>query len=170
MSAEHAHDDEEHGHDHGQVKYARTEPADALETLKGWTFGYHSNGDKCAGCGEATSVLFKDILEPGEIPYASFVDDLPIHPRPECLQALQARGIRRSPQALDKMRRTLIKDVTRPTPAMAWFFREDLVARSPFSLEDWANSVAESNKEKLDKHTARDIERLLSWLHQRLFH
>lgn len=169
MSEPHAHDDEE-GHEHGQVKYARTEPADALDAHKEWSFGYHAEGDKCVGCGQATSVVFKDILDPGEIPYAAFVDDLPIHPRPECLLALQARGIRRSPQALDKLRRGLIKDVTRPTPAMAWFFRGDLVARSPFALEDWADSVAESNPEKLDKHTTRDIERLLSWLHQRLFH
>jgi hypothetical protein len=53
---------------------------------------------------------------------------------------------------------------------MAMFFRHDLLAHPAFGLEDWGNSVVEANPGGLDKGTLRDIDRLIRWVHARLFH
>lgn len=140
-----------------------------VETFPAWTPGYHSEGDSCAACGKATSPLFRDITTSGALAYAAFVDDVPVHPTRACLDAFAAKFPKRAPMVLDKLRREHARDRTRPSARMSQFFRADLLERSPFGLEDWANSVAEANP-ALDKAARRDIERLLQFVHHRLFH
>lgn len=142
----------------------------AVETHDAWSPGYHAPGDMCAGCGTPTRELFFDVFEQGALPYAAFWGDVPVHARKECLDKLVASAPRRAPQALDKLRRQHAKDLDRPTAHMSQFFRHDVLRHPPFELEDWANSVAGANDGKLDRQTARDIERLLAWVHQKLYH
>lgn len=142
----------------------------AVEMHTEWTPGYHAAGDMCAGCRTPTTALFADVFENGAIEYAGFVDDVPVHARQECLDALVAKLPRRSPQVMDKLRRESVRDRDRPPARMTQFFRHDVLAHPPFALEDWANSVAEANQGKLERSTMRDMERLLQYVHKRLYH
>ena len=151
-------------------KKALAETQRAVETHGDWTPGYHAEGDLCATCGTPTHVLWNDVFEGGALPYAAFVSDVPVHAREECVRGFGAKLPRRSPQALDKLRRGATKDRDRPTAHMTQFFRHDVFAHPPFELEDWANSVAEANQGKLDRATMRDMERLMHWVHHRLYH
>jgi hypothetical protein len=141
-----------------------------VEAFAAWTPGFHAPGDMCAVCESPVDPLFTDKFAEGRIPYAAFVDDVPVHMRKECLAGFAAKLPRRSPQALDQLRRATTTDRTRPSAKLTQFFRHDVLLHPPFTLEDWANSVAEANQGKLDRSTARDIERLLSWVHAKLFH
>lgn len=151
-------------------KKALVETQRAVETHGDWTPGYHSDGDLCATCGTPTHVLWNDVFENGALPYAAFVQDVPVHAREACVRGFGAKLPKRSPQALDKLRRETTKDRDRPTAHMTQFFRHDFLTHPPFELEDWANSVAEANGGRLDRATMRDMERLLHWAHHRLYH
>lgn len=141
-----------------------------VETYPLWTPGYHSAGDRCATCGRETTPLFTDRFEQGALSYGAFVSGLPVHLADACLTGFSKRRPSLAPRALDMARRELMKDLDRPTPGMSQFFRHDVLTHPPFGLEDWANSVAAANPKGLDKATLRDIERLLAWVHHRLFH
>lgn len=151
-------------------KQALLDAQRAVEAYSAWSVGYHSNGDVCATCGTPTSPVFTDVFDSGALPYAAFIEEIPVHARKECLDGFGARLPRRSPQALDKLRRETTRDRDRPSPRMAQFFRHDVLAQPPFGLEDWADSVSEANGGKLEKAQMRDVERLLHWVHHRLFH
>lgn len=140
-----------------------------VEGHHAWTPGYHAAGDRCVGCGKATAPLFTDKFESGTLPYAAFVANLPIHPDIACRAALAKAHPRLAPRDVDRLRREFTKDVARPSASMAMFFRHDVIAHPAFDLESWANSVAESNP-NLDKTTMRDMERLMQWVHRRLYH
>ena len=142
----------------------------AGEDEDAWTPGYHAEGDRCATCGEPTAALFADRFDEGALAYAAFRSGLPVHAQRACLDGFAAKRPNLSPRALDQARRELTRDLARPSPTVAMFFRHDLLAHPPFGLEDWANSVAEANEGKLGRATMRDIERLLHWVHHRLFH
>lgn len=135
-----------------------------------WMPGYHAPGDRCATCGGETTPLFTDRLQEGALPYAAFMGGLPVHATDACLGGFDAKHPNRAPRAMDMARRGLMKDFDRPSPSISQFFRHDLFAHPPFGLEDWANSVAEANPKGLDRATMRDMERLLAWVHRRLFH
>lgn len=141
-----------------------------VEKHDGWVPGYHSPEDKCATCGLPTLAIFSDRFEQGEIAYGAFLRGLPIHAISACLDGFAAKRPSTAPRDLDKARRELMRDLDRPTPKMSQFFRHDLLAHPAFGLEDWANSVAEAQKEGLGKPALKDIERLVRWLHQRMFH
>lgn len=142
----------------------------AVEHHLAWTPGYHAAGDKCATCGKPTTVLFTDRFQEGALPYGAFLSNLPVHAAQPCLDGFRAARPNLAPQALDRARRELVKDLNRPSAGMSQFFRHDLLAHPPFGLEDWANSVAAANPRGLDRATMRDIERLVHWVHGRLFH
>lgn len=142
----------------------------AVETYGAWSVGYHASGDICATCGTPTSAIFTDVFESGTLPYGAFIDEVPVHARKECIEGFAQKLPRRSPQALDKLRRESTRDRDRPGARMVQFFRHDVLAQPPFELEDWANSVAEANGGRLPKAQMRDVERLLHWVHHRLFH
>lgn len=142
----------------------------AVEHHVAWTPGYHSPGDKCATCGKPTTVLFTDKFQEGALPYGAFVSNLPVHAAQVCLDGFRAARPNLAPQAVDRARRELVKDLNRPSAGMSQFFRHDLLAHPAFGLEDWANSVAAANPNGLDRTTTRDIERLVHWVHGRLFH
>ena len=142
----------------------------AVEEHAAWMPGYHAQGDRCATCETPVPPLFSDRFESGSLPYGAFVDDIPVHARKECIEGFAARTGPRSPQARDRLRREFTLDRARPTARLTQFFRADALTRPPFGLEDWANSVAEANQGKLDKTTQRDIERLVRWVHKRLYH
>lgn len=141
-----------------------------VEHFSGWTPGFHSDGDRCATCGGTTLPLFTDRFEQGELRYAAFLYNLPVHATAACLEGFAKARRDVSPRGVDRARRELTKDLERPTASMAMFFRHDVLAHPPFALEDWANSVAEANPAGLDKATARDIDRLIRWVHARLYH
>lgn len=141
-----------------------------VETYPVWTPGYHAAGDRCATCGKETAPLFSDRFQEGSLPYAAFVAGLPVHATEACIGGFARARPDVSPRAVDIARRTLMKDLDRPTPTMSQFFRHDLFAHPPFALEDWANSVAEANKGRLDRQTVRDMERLMVWVHGKLYH
>lgn len=142
-----------------------------VEKSEGWTPGFFAEGDMCAACGKATAPIFTDRFESGKIVYGPFLRGLPVHPTKACLDGFSAKVKDVSPRGLDKARRALTRDLDRPSPKMTQFFRHDILAHPPFSLEDWANSVAEAQKEEgLGKGAMKDIERLLRWVHQRMFH
>lgn len=142
----------------------------AVEKHDGWMPGYHAAGDKCATCGLPTLALFTDKLQEGELPYGAFQRGLPVHVTAACLDGFAKARPDASPRGLDKARRELMRDLERPSPRMTQFFRHDLLAHPPFGLEDWSNSVAGANAEGLGRSSAKDIDRLLRWIHQRLFH
>lgn len=141
-----------------------------VEGFHAWTPGYHAEGDRCGACGEPTAPLFFDRFERGELPYAAFVANVPVHPTRGCVAAFAKAHPRLSAQQVDRLRREFTREAARPTAALTQFFRHDLLSHPPFALEDWANSVADANGGRLDKGTVRDIERLLHWVHPRLFH
>lgn len=153
-----------------EEKKALVETQRGVETHPAWTPGYHVDGDLCATCGTPTQALWSDVFDAGALAYGAFIDDVPVHARPECVGGFAAKVPRRSPQALDKLRRATTRDHSRPTARMTQFFRHDVFAHPPFELEDWANSVAEANQGRLDRGTMRDVERLLHWVHHRLYH
>jgi hypothetical protein len=140
-----------------------------VEAFAAWCPGYHSEGDACAACGEPTAPLFRDVTSRGALAYAAFVDDVPVHPTRACLDGFAKKHPKRAPQLLDRLRREHARDLARPSARMSQFFRADLLERSPFGLEDWANSVAEANPQ-MGKAGRRDVERLLQLVHRRLFH
>lgn len=142
----------------------------AVEQAEGWMPGYHSEGDKCATCGMPTLPLFADKLQEGELPYAAFLHGLPVHATKACLDGFFPKVRDVSPRGIDKARRGLMRDLERPTSKMSQFFRHDLFAHPPFNLEDWADSVASANPAGLGRQSMKDIDRLLRWVHQRLFH
>lgn len=143
----------------------------AVEAFAGFALGYYAASDRCAGCAmPILDPLFVDRYDGAELPYGAFIDDVPLHARKECLDAFVQKHPRRPPQLLDKLRREHTLDRQRPSAHMALFFRADAMKHGAFGLEDWANSVAAANEGKLDKTTARDIERLLHWVHGKLFH
>lgn len=141
-----------------------------VETYPLWTPGYHAPGDRCATCGRETTVLFTDRFQEGALPYGAFVATLPVHPTEACLSGFPKARPNLSPRAQDMARRELTKDMERPSPSMSQFFRHDVFAHPPFALEDWANSVAAANPKGLDRQTLKDMERLILWVHRRLFH
>jgi hypothetical protein len=141
-----------------------------VEKSEGWAPGYHSAGDKCATCGLATLPLFTDRFEGGELTYGAFLRGLPVHATKECLDGFAGKRPGTSPRDLDKARRELMQDLERPSPKMTQFFRHDLFAHPAFGLEDWANSVAEAQQEGLGRGAMKDIERLVRYVHPRLFH
>jgi hypothetical protein len=141
-----------------------------VEHFEGWTPGYHSPGDRCATCGKAVEPLFTDRFEAGVIAYAPFISNLPVHARKECLDGFRKARPNLAPRAVDLARRELTKDLARPSAGMSQFFRHDVLLHPPFSLTDWADSVMEANPQGLDKPTMKDMERLLQWIHGRLFH
>lgn len=153
-----------------EERKAQPDKQRAVEAFMGWTPGYHAPGDACASCGKATSVLFTDRFQEGALPYGAFVSNLPVHPTKECLDALPKKVPDFSPRGIDRVRRALTKDLNRPSAGMSQFFRHDVLLHPPFGLEDWANSVFTANPKGLDKATVKDIERLLHWVHHRMFH
>lgn len=140
-----------------------------VEAFAAWSPGYHSEGDTCAACGQPAPPLFRDITSRGALAYGAFVEDVPVHPTRACLDGFVKKHPKRAPQTLDRLRREHARDRTRPSARMSQFFRADLMERSPFGLEDWANSVGEANPQ-MDKAGRRDVERLLHFVHHRLFH
>lgn len=140
-----------------------------VEGHSAWLPGYHAPGDRCAACGKATIPLFSDKFEQGALPYAAFVANVPVHAEPACLAAFAKANPNLAPRSIDKLRREFTKDMNRPSASTAMFFRHDALAHPPFGIEDWANSVAESNPD-MEKSMQRDLERLMHWVHQRLFH
>lgn len=146
------------------------EKQQAVEKAEGWMPGYHAEGDKCATCGMPTLPLFTDKFQEGELPYAAFLHGLPVHATKACLDGFFAKVRDVSPRGIDKARRGLMRDLERPTPKMSQFFRHDLFFHPPFNLEDWADSVAGANPQGLGRAPTKDIERLLRWVHQRMFH
>lgn len=141
-----------------------------VEHFEGWTPGYHSAGDACATCGGAVGPLFVDRFQEGTLAYAPFISNLPVHPTKACLDGFRKARPDLSPRAVDLARRQLTKDLARPSAGMSQFFRHDVLMHPPFSLEDWADSVVQANPQGLDKPTMKDMERLLQWVHGRLFH
>jgi hypothetical protein len=93
-----------------------------------------------------------------------------VHATPGCLGGFAKARPDLSPRAVDKARRELTKDLARPSAGMSQFFRHDVLLHPPFALEDWANSVVEANPQGLDKPTMKDMDRLMQWMHKRLFH
>lgn len=142
----------------------------AVELHPEWAPGYHAPGDMCATCGTPTHVLWDDVFEEGRLPYGAFIGDVPVHAKRECIDGFARVAPRRAPQIMDKLRRANAKDLDRPTAHMTQFFRHDVLAHPPFGLEDWANSVADANGGRLDRQTMRDIDRLIAWVHARLYH
>lgn len=140
-----------------------------VEGHAAWTPGFHAPGDTCGACGKATIPLFTDTLEQGAIPYGAFVAGVPVHPEPACIAAFAKAHPNPSPRDVDRLRRAHMKDLARPSPTVAMFLRHDLIAQPPFGIEDWANSVAEANPD-MGRATTRDIERLMQWVHRKLFH
>lgn len=134
-----------------------------------WLPGFHAPGDRCAACGKAMEPIFSDRFEQGTLAYTSFASSVPVHAEPTCLAAFSKKHPRPSPRDVDRLRREFTKEGSRPSPSMTMFFRHDLLAHPPFGLEDWANSVSEANP-SMDKAAMRDIERVLQWVHKRLFH
>ncbi|HUR69626.1 MAG TPA: hypothetical protein VM370_10300 [Candidatus Thermoplasmatota archaeon] len=153
-----------------EEKKGAIEKQTAIETHEAWMPGFHAPGDRCAACGLPTLALFTDRMQEGEIPYGAFVHGLPVHATKACLDALAKQKRDHSPRGLDKARRELMRDLDRPSPRMTQFLRHDLLAHPPFGLEDWGNSVAEAQKDGLSKSAMKDIERLMRYVHQRLFH
>ena len=153
-----------------EEKKAAPEKQDAVEKHAAWTPGYHAEGDRCATCGLPTLPLFTDRLDEGELAYAAFVRGLPVHPTVACLDGFAKARPDASPRGIDRARRETMRDLDRPAPKMTQFFRHDLLAHPPFGLEDWANSVAEAQRYGMDKASMREIEKLVRYLHQRLFH
>lgn len=149
---------------------AAVEAQSAVERVEAWMPGFHATGDRCAVCGAATSRLFADRFKEGELPYAAFVRGLPVHATPSCLEAFGKTPRDLSMRGLDRARRELMRDLERPLPRLVQFFRHDVLAHPPFGLEDWGNSVADAQPGGLDRAAMRDIERLLRWVHARLFH
>lgn len=142
----------------------------AVEHFQGWTPGYHAAGDVCVVCRKAVEPLFYDRFAQGEIPYGAFLSNLPVHATRACLEGFARAMPNLAPRSVDKARREVTRDVSRPSAGMSQFFRHDVLAHPPFALEAWADSVAEANPGGLDKPTMKDIERLLQWVHRRLFH
>lgn len=141
-----------------------------VENFQGWTPGYHAEGDRCGTCGMPTLPLFVDRFQEGELAYAAFFSNIPVHATKECLDGLRAKRPDLSPRGVDRARRELTRDMERPSAGMTQFFRHDLLKHPAFGVEDWANSVAAANPKGLDKVTMRDIEKLARWVHHRLFH
>lgn len=140
-----------------------------VEGFATWMPGYHAEGDRCAGCGKATTPLFFDRFDQGELGYGAFVANVPVHPARACVAAFAKAHPRVAPRDVDRLRRAHTRDMARPSASMSQFFRHDVLTHPPFALEDWAHSVAEAN-DGLDKATLKDMERLLTWMHRRLFH
>ncbi|MEA3201563.1 MAG: hypothetical protein QOE90_2991 [Thermoplasmata archaeon] len=153
-----------------EEKKAAPEIQRKVEHFGEWTPGYHSTGDLCATCGKPVEPLFRDRFEQGAVAYAAFVSNLPVHATPGCLGGFAKARPDLSPRAVDKARRELTKDLNRPSAGMSQFFRHDVLLHPPFALEDWANSVMEANPRGLDKPTMKDMDRLMQWMHKRLFH
>ena len=153
-----------------EEKKAQPEKQRAVEAFLGWTPGYHADGDRCAACGQPTTALFADRFQEGTFRYAAFIANLPVHATKECLDAFPKKRPDLSPRGVDRARRELTRDLNRPSAGMSQFFRHDVLEHPPFGLEDWANSVFEANPKGLDKVTVKDIERLMHWVHHRLFH
>lgn len=143
---------------------------EVVERHEGWMPGYQAEGDRCATCGQPTIALFVDKLQEGELPYAAFQRGLPVHATRTCLDGFAQARPDASPRGLDKARRELMRDLERPSPRMSQFFRHDLLAHPPFTLDDWAESVATANEDGLGRSSQKDMERLLRWTHRRLFH
>lgn len=143
-----------------------------VEAFELWTPGYHAPGDLCAACGSPVLPLFTDKFGDHAKPlaYAPFVADVPVHARAECLQGILPKLGRRAPQQLDRLRREFSTVRDRPSAKLSQFFRHDYLTQPPFGLEDWANSVSEANSHKLDKSAMRDIEKLISYVHGKIFH
>src|SRR5439155_16385111 len=113
---------------------------------------YHSDSDLCVVCGSPVPALFLDRFEGGQtLAYAPFVADVPVHARKECLERVGEKLGRRAPQQLDRLRREFTLERGRPSARMAQFFRADALSHPPFDLEEWANSLAEANRDKLDR-------------------
>lgn len=143
----------------------------AVEHYTEWTPGYHAQGDKCATCGKAVDALFFDKFQDGrKLAYAAWVAGLPVHATRACLEGFRKARPDLSPRAVDAARRTLVKDQQRPSAGLSQFFRHDVLLHPPFGLEDWANSVAEANPQGLDRATVKDMDRLIHWVHGKLFH
>lgn len=153
-----------------EEKQAQPEKQRAVEAFLGWTPGFHAEGDKCAACGKPTSTLFVDRFQEGGLPFAAFLANLPVHATKECLEAFPQKRPDLSPRGVDRARRETMRDLNRPSAGMSQFFRHDVLKHPPFGLEDWANSVASANPNGLDRATMKDIERLLAWVHHRMFH
>lgn len=151
-------------------KKSAPEKQNAVEMHDGWMPGYHAEFDRCATCGQPTLPLFTDRFGDGEIAHAAFLRGLPVHATRACLDGFAKTRPDASPRGLDKARRELMRDLDRPAPKMTQFFRHDLLAHPPFSLEDWGDSVAEAQRTGLDKGSMREIEKLMRYLHRRLFH
>ncbi|MFA5862064.1 MAG: hypothetical protein WDA16_10260 [Candidatus Thermoplasmatota archaeon] len=144
---------------------------EAVEACVTWTPGFWAAGDMCAVCESPAPAIFEDRLVEGTLAYGAFIDDVPVHLRKDCIAGFAKKAPRRAPQTIDKLRRQYTRDrQARPSARLTQFFRYDLLSRPPFSLEDWANSVADANAEKMGRSDARDIERLIQWVHKRLFH
>ncbi|GEM_PF-4565889 len=141
-----------------------------VEHFEGWTPGYHSPGDRCATCGGMVGPLYVDRFQEGTLAYAPFISNLPVHPTQACLDGFRKARPDLSPRAVDLARRQLTKDLARPSAGMSQFFRHDVLLHPPFGLEDWGNSVLEANPKGLDKPTLKDMQRLVEWVHARLFH
>ncbi len=131
--------------------------------------GFHADGDKCAVCEEATGALFEDELANGvRLPWAVFIADLPVHMA--CLPGFAAAYPKLAPAVLDKARRQLVTDTTRPSAEVALFWHHDLVLHGSFDLGEWADGVMEANKKTMDRRMAKGIQKLVDNLHKRLFH
>lgn len=154
----------------GEEKSLVLETQQAVETFAGWSPGFHDASDRCAACGSPATALFEHRFRQGVLAFAAFVDDVPVHARAECLESFRAKYPRRAPQVVDKLRREHSSERGRPSARMSQFFRHDVLKHGGFALEDWANSVAAANPGKLDRGTARDIERCIVFVHGRLFH
>lgn len=141
-----------------------------VETYPVWLPGFHAEGDRCATCGKETAPLFVDRYLEGALPHGAFVAGLPVHATEACIGGFAKAHPNTAPRAMDIARRKLVKDLDRPTPTMSQFFRHDVLAHPPFGLEDWANSVFAANPKGLDRQTVRDIERLMHWVHHKVFH
>lgn len=152
-------------------KLVQTQSLVEQASAQGWAPGYHVAGDKCAACGGETAALFADRYTNGAtLEHAAFLYDLPVHADSACLEALRAKVPRPAPQVLDRLRRESMQGGARPRARMVNFYRHDVLAHSPFGLEDWANSVAAANPAGLDRATKNDLERLLHWVHARVYH
>lgn len=146
------------------------ETQDEMEKTAGWKPGYHAEGDKCGGCGKEVEPLFHDVFaEGGRLSYAPLLHEIPVHDDESCVTALQGKIPRPAPMILDRIRRATMAEGGRASAKMAMFLRHDIFAHPPFGLEDWANSVADANP-KMDRATRNDMERVLRWVHGRLFH
>lgn len=141
-----------------------------VEKHPGWMPGYHAEGDRCGTCRMPTLPLFTDKLQEGDLVYGAFLSGLPVHPTAACLDGFDAAQPDTSPRGLDQARRGLVREMERPSPRMAQFLRHDLLAHPPFGLEDWTNSVAAANPQGLSRTSRKDMERLVRYVHERLFH